>query len=72
MKYVKFHEHAEEVLFKIRLKIPTQTIMVGGLFMYVITNTNIAGITFIEQPFFIVLEIMLSAKSDVIGIFLPF
>ena len=39
-----FHENGDGFLFKIRLKTPIKTILEAHLFMYLLTNTNIAGI----------------------------
>ena len=38
-----FDVNGDEVLLKIRLQTPTKTIMGAVLFMYLLTNTNIAG-----------------------------
>ena len=47
-----------------------QTILDGVLFVYALTNTNIAKIIFLKDHYFFFLEIMaiLSAKSDVNGL----
>ena len=43
-----FHENWDGVLLKIRLKTPTKIILEAVLFMYILTNTNIAGIKYSE------------------------
>ena len=45
-----FHENGDEVMLKIRLKTPTKIILEAVLFMYLLTNTNIAGIQFFLWP----------------------
>ena len=39
-----FHENGDEVLITIKLQTPTKTILGAVLFMYLLTNTNIARI----------------------------
>ena len=57
-------------MFKIRLSNPRQEILDGILFLYALTNRNIAGITFFKTNYFFVWVIMaiLLAKSDVNGL----
>ena len=42
--FILFMKMEMEVLFKIRLQTPTKTILGAVLFMYLLTNTNIARI----------------------------
>ena len=62
-------KNAKRVFFKIRLSMPTKTILEGILFMYVSKNTNISGIQFftIKNNFVLSIEDTVSAKSDVNG-----
>ena len=45
-----FHENGDRVLLKIRLKTPKKSILEAVLFMYLLTNTNIAGIQLFYDP----------------------
>ena len=45
-RFYNFHENGDEVLLTIRLQTPTKTILGAVLFMYLLTNTNVARIDF--------------------------
>ena len=45
-----FHKNGDEVLLKTRLQTPTKKILGAVLFMYLLTNTNIARIKFFSDP----------------------
>ena len=52
------YENSEGVLFKIRLLTPTETNLDGVLFMYALTNKNMARIQFFQDQIFVVCATM--------------